>query len=344
MQITGQIHDRSFPIHIDAGSLSQVPQLVPEMTAAKRIVIVTDREVSSLYLNKLQQTLSVVSATCSVVTVDGAETGKNLDTVRIICEELADLAITSSDVLIAFGGGSILDVAGYVSATFLGHPHLVLIPTSLFAMVDSAICPYNLLNIRSSKNRLGLPNQTTAVVIDPTLTGSLSARQIACGYARMVLYGLLAEKILLDRLESGVWDLGEMITLSLQAKQNLLQRDERLLGFGQEIGNAIEGHFRFLKYLHGEAMALGLLASWPDEGLRQLLVNLKLPVELNGVSAEVITQRVLSSQAPGQPLTLVELDAINRPRIMLVGADEAEVTLLAKVRSLFPEREVSAPC
>ncbi len=344
MQIFGQIHDRSFPIHIDTGSLTQIPQLIPEIASAKRIVIVTDREVSSLYLNKLQQALSKTGAAFTVVTVDGAETGKNLDTVRIICEELADLAITASDVLIAFGGGSILDVAGYVTATFLGHPQLVLVPTSLFAMVDSAICPVNLLNIRSSKNSLGLPNQTTAVVIDPTLTDSLSARQIACGYARIVLYGLLENQTLLDRLESGVWDLSEMITLSLQAKQNLLHRDERLLGFGQEIGNAIEGHFRFLKYLHGEAMALGLFASWPDERLRHLLVNLKLPVELNGVSAEVIAQRVLRSQAPGQPLTLVELDAVNHPRIKLVDADVAEATLLAKVRSLFPDFEAAKPC
>jgi len=83
MQIFGQIHDRSFPIHIDTGSLTQIPQLIPEIASAKRIVIVTDREVSSLYLNKLQQALSKTGAAFTVVTVDGAETGKNLDTVRI---------------------------------------------------------------------------------------------------------------------------------------------------------------------------------------------------------------------------------------------------------------------
>ena len=90
-------------------------------------------------------------------------------------------------------------------------------------------------------------------------------------------------------------------------------------------------------------MALGILASWPDERLRRLLVNLKLPVELNGVSAEVITQRVLRSLAPGQPLTLVELDAVNQPRITFVVADVAEATLLGKVRTLFPEHEAATP-
>ncbi len=244
-------------------------------------------------------------------------------------------------MLIAFGGGSLIDVAGYVAATFLSHPQLVLVPTSLFAMVDSTICPSNFLNVRSSKNSLGLKNRTTAVVIDPTLAASLSTRQIACGYAKMILFGLLQDQTLLERLESGSWDLAEMITLSLGAKQNLLQRDERLLGFGQNIGNAIEGHFRFLKYLHGEALALGILASWPHERLRHLLQTLHLPVELAGVSPEAIAQRILRAQAPGQPLTLIELEAECEPRIRLIEGQEAEAALLAKIRNLFPDRVTS---
>ncbi len=339
MQIVGQIHDRSFPIHIGADTLREIPALIPEIGKANRIVIVTDREVGSLYLNKLQQVLQAAGHSYNVVTVDGAETGKNLDTVRFICEELADLAVNSSDILIAFGGGSIIDVAGYVTATFLGHPRLVLIPTSLSAMVDSAICSYNHLNVRSSKNSLGLQNRTTAVVIDPSMTSSLSPRQIACGYARIVLYGLLADVSLLDKLENGKWDLSELITLSLQAKQSLLNQNGRLLSFGQQIGDAIEGHFRFLKYLHGEALALGMLAVWPDERLKRLLINLKLPVELTGVSPEVITQRVLRTIAPGEPLKLVELEAINQPRVTLIPSDQAEATLLSRIRTLSPDRE-----
>lgn len=339
MQIVGQIHDRTFPIHIGVDILRQIPELIPEFRTANRIVIVTDREVGSLYLNKLQQALQSASLTYNVVTVDGAETGKNLDTVRFICEELADLAVTPSDVLIAFGGGSIIDVAGYVTSTFLGQPRLILVPTSLFSMVDSAICPYNHLNVRSSKNSLGLPNRPTAVVIDPSLTASLSPRQIACGYSRIVLYGLLANENLLNLLEQGKWDLSELITLSLQAKQSLLNQDERLLSFGQQIGDAIEGHFRFLKYLHGEALALGMLAVWPEARLKSLLVNLKLPVELTGVSPEVIAQRVLRQVAPGEPLKLVELEMINRPQVVVVPSETAESTLLKKIRVLSPERE-----
>jgi 3-dehydroquinate synthetase len=95
MQITGRIHDRTFPIYIDNDILNQIPRLVPELAAAKRVVIITDREVSSLYLNRLQQTLAAAAITFTVITVDGAETGKNLDTVRIICEELADSAVTT---------------------------------------------------------------------------------------------------------------------------------------------------------------------------------------------------------------------------------------------------------
>jgi 3-dehydroquinate synthase len=341
MQIVGQIHDRSFPIHIGADSLRQIPDLIPEIRTANRIVIVTDREVGSLYLSRLQQALQAAGLSYNVVTVDGAETGKNLDTVRYICEELADLAVNPSDILIAFGGGSIIDVAGYVTATFLGHPRLLLVPTSLFAMVDSAICPYNHLNVRSSKNSLGLANQPTAVVVDPSMTSSLSPRQIACGYARIVLYGLLADESLLNHLENGKWDLAELITLSLQAKQSLLNQDERLLSFGQQIGDSIEGHFRFLKYLHGEALALGMLSVWQDERLKRLLLNLKLPVELTGVSPEVIAQRILRTITPGEPLKLVELDGINQPKVSLFPSDQAESALLARIRTLSPEREAT---
>lgn len=334
MHIIGQIHHRSFPIHIGSDILPELPNLVPFLRSANRIIIVTDREVGSLYLTRLQQILQKAELAATVISVDGAETGKNLDTVRFICEELVDMAATSSDVLIAFGGGSIIDLAGYAATTFLGQPRLVLIPTSLFAMVDSTLCPYNHVNVRSSKNCLGLENMTTAVVIDPKFTATLSPRQLACGYARIVLYGLLENLTLLERLESGSWDLSELITLSIEAKQALLNRDERLLTFGQQIGDAIEGHFRFLKYLHGEALGLGMLAVWPHERLKQLLLGLKLPIELSGVSPEVITLRILRPVAPGDHLTLVDLPELNRPRLVELSAEDAETTLLKMVRSL----------
>lgn len=342
MQITGQILDRPFPIHIEPDSLRTIVDRIPEIRTAGRIVIVTDREIGSLYLSRLQQALVSAGLNFNVLTVDGAETGKNLDTVRFVCEELADLAVNSRDVLLAFGGGSIIDVAGYVQAIFLGRPQLVLVPTSLFAMVDSTLCPTNYLNVRSSKNSLGLLNHTTAVLIDPTLTGSLSPRQLACGYARIVLYGLLADQTLLDQLQSGQWDLSELVSRSIAAKQSLLNRDERLLGLGRQIGDAIEGHFRFLKYLHGEALALGMLAVWPQPQLRELLAKLKLPVELSGVSPEVITQRVLRIVGPGQPLMLVELPELGQPVIRIVAASDAEATVLQMVRELSPEKEPTA--
>ncbi|MDD2534287.1 MAG: iron-containing alcohol dehydrogenase [Eubacteriales bacterium] len=341
MHIIGQIHQRSFPIHIGPDILADLPNLVPFLRSAHRIVIVTDREVGSLYLGRLQQVLQSVGLTANVITVDGAETGKNLDTVRFICEELADMSATTSDVLIAFGGGSIIDVAGYVTATFLGQPRLVIIPTTLFAMVDSTICPFSHLNIRSSKNCLGLKNYPTAVVVDPKLIGTLSARQLASGYARILLYGLLENESLVASLESGTWDLATLITLSIEAKQALLNRDPRLLTFGQQISDAIEGHFRFLKYLHGEALGLGLLAVWPEPRLKSLLQSLKLPTDLTGVSPEVITLRVLRTVAPGESLTLVELPELNRPRLIALSGDAAEAALLKMIRSLTPDKEAT---
>lgn len=339
MHIIGQIHDRSYPIHIGSDILPELPALVPFLKSAHRIVIVTDREVGSLYLPRLQQILQGAGLSANVISVDGAETGKNLDTVRFICEELADMAATSSDVLIAFGGGSIIDLTGYAAATFLGQPRLVIIPTSLFAMVDSTLSTYTHVNVRSTKNCLGLKNYPTAVVIDPKLTATLTPRQMSSGYARIILYGLLENEQLLMDLESGQWSLDELIRLSIEAKQVLLNRDERLLGFGQQIGDAIEGHFRFLKYLHGEALGLGMLAVWPDRRLRNLLQQLKLPTELTGVAPEVITLRILRPVAPGDHMTLVELPEINQPRLAELSADSAEISLLKMIRSLTPDKE-----
>ncbi len=339
MHIIGQIHKRSFPIHIGSDILPELPALVPFLKSAHRIVIVTDREVGSLYLPRLQQILQAAGLAANVISVDGAETGKNLDTVRFICEELADMAATSSDVLIAFGGGSVIDLCGYAAATFLGQPRLVLIPTSLFAMVDSTLSPFTHVNVRSAKNCLRLKNYPTAVLIDPRMTGTLTARQMSSGYARVLLYGLLQNQNLVEQLESGQWNLDELIKLSIEAKQAVLNKDERLLAFGQQVGDAIEGHFRFLKYLHGEALGLGMLAVWPDDRLRKLLKSLKLPTELTGVAPEVITLRILRPVAPGDNMTLVELPEINQPRLAELSAESAEISLLKMIRSLTPDKE-----
>jgi 3-dehydroquinate synthase len=111
---------------------------------------------------------------------------------------------------------------------------------------------------------------------------------MANGYVRMIQYGYLRNPELINMLEASEQDISELITTSINCKLELMTRDPFFLSFGQPFSDAIQGHFRFLKYTHGEAVALGMLASSPSERLTALLKRYKLPVSIEGVTSDTL--------------------------------------------------------
>lgn len=340
MLLTGHSSNRSYPIQVQSGCAGELAQLLPQLAARRRLVVVTDREIAGLHLARFQQQMAALGVKIAAVTTDGSEAGKNLDSVKQVYEQLSDMELTAKDCLIALGGGSVIDVTSFVAATFLCGIDYVQIPTSLLAMVDSSISPYSRLNFRSSKNLIGVPNRPSAILVDPNFLQTLPAKHMANGYAQIIQYGFVQDERLISLLESGTWDLSELIALAVQAKIAMVERDVRLLQFGQPVGDAIEGHFRFLKYLHGEALALGMMAASPNDRLRQLLIRFRLPVTIEGVAPHTLLKQMMRNCVlRGDAIDLVRVTEPGHPVIETLPVSEIEPVLADLIMAIDPAEQ-----
>lgn len=276
--------------------LSQAPETSLDCRApGARVIIVTDREVSALHAPALAGALTAAGMVNHTVVVDGAEASKNLDGLRAIYEQLSDIDCSQGDLILAFGGGSIIDMASYAAATFLGGIPLVIMPTSLAAMVDSSVSHNCCLNFRSTRNVIQTTSSPSRVLIDPDYLNSLSPRQMANGYAHIIRYGMISDPELIRMMMDGRPDMETLIGRAIEARLKTERESPDSLDFGRSVGDAIEGHFRFLKYQHGEALALGMLAACPTPQLRNLLQQYNLPLKLEGVTPDTIIRRVVKS-------------------------------------------------
>jgi 3-dehydroquinate synthase len=289
--INGHVPDIKYPVWVTSGALNNFFDFVPDIVKTGRVAVVTDREVSVLHLPVLRDLFEQRGIAFHSIVVDGTEAGKNLDSVRDVYDHLNDLSFTTEDTLIAFGGGSILDVVAFAAATYLGGIDYWQIPTTLLARIDSSVSVSCRLNFRSSKDLLTIKACPQGVIIDPDILRTLSDKQMANGYVRMIQYGYLQPPELIDLLDADDRDLCALITKAIHSKLALMPRDPFFLSFGQPVSDAIQGHFRFLKYLHGEATALGMLAASPSDRLTSLFRKYNLPVTIEGVTSETLVRR-----------------------------------------------------
>lgn len=314
-----------YSLIIKRGSAMQIPGLFADRIAGKRLMLVYDREVAALYQPALKENFAAAGINAHFLLIDGSEAGKTVDTVRALYEQLADLEMSTEDLLVAFGGGSVIDVTAFAAQTYLGGLDYVQVPTTLLAMADSSTSPVCQLNYRSTKNLIGLPNQPIAVLIDVDLLKTLPPKHIANGFAQIIQFGYAMDPAIIEMLESSAVDLELLLTSALEAKLQLLKKYPIGLTFGQVIGDAIEGHFRFLKYLHGEALALGMLAAAPDDRLRRLLDKYHLPTRLEGVAAETLIRRMQRTAAQkGGKAGLIRICEPGRPVYDELSPEQAE--------------------
>lgn len=189
-----------------------------------------------------------------------------------ILSELARERISRSGIIIALGGGVIGDLAGFVAATYLRGIDFVQVPTSLLAMVDSSVGGKTGVNLPEGKNLVGAFYQPKLVVADLDTLKTLPATEFSAGMAEVIKYGAIKDKVLFDRVTKGVKpddsDLDEIIEKCVAIKARIVENDEfetkgqrALLNFGHTIGHAIEKATKYQTYLHGEAIAVGMVAA-----------------------------------------------------------------------------------
>jgi len=260
---------RSYPIHIGRGLLEQ-PELVGRHVPAGQVMVVTNEVVAPLYLDRVMAVLDVPEKT-RLVLPDG-ETHKTLETVGRIFDALLGHRFSRTATLVALGGGVIGDIVGFAAACYQRGIAFIQVPTTLLAQVDSSVGGKTGVNHPLGKNMIGAFHQPRAVIADTATLDTLPDRELRAGIAEVIKYGLIRDAEFFAWLENHLEDLlardsGALafaIGRSCRNKAEVVAADEReaglraILNFGHTFGHAIESGCGYGRYLHGEAVAIGM--------------------------------------------------------------------------------------
>lgn len=336
------------------------PQALVELTLAlnpSSVFIVTDDNVRSLHVEPILSALRATKHTLGdVIVLTPGEVHKQWPAVQQILEALLAGGADRNSLLVAVGGGVVSDIAGFAAAIFLRGIRWVAMPTTLLSMVDAAVGGKTAVDLGLAKNSVGAFHQPSGVIINPAYTLTETNRAYISGLAEVIKSGAIADPALIDLMTSRPHQvlsrdlevLQEMITRSLYVKTSIVSRDEResgermLLNFGHTIGHALEAIGNFSRLMHGEAIALGMIAilrfgvargvTSPAAAARieGLLHLLGLPTNLDDEPLEqALTLLGHDKKRVGLNLRLVLLEEIGRARIEVVGMED--------VRGFFAE-------
>ena len=277
-------NNRSYPIYIGE-NLLQNPDIFADFVTNKnksknkQIMIVTNTTIEKIYLNTLQNTLAKITPKENIfatILPDG-ENYKNWETLQKIFDNLLANFFDRKSLIIALGGGVIGDMTGFAAACFQRGVDFLQIPTTLLSQVDSSVGGKTAINHPLGKNMIGAFYQPKAVFADIKTLQTLPKREISAGLAEILKYGFINDAPFLEFFTSEnfakIFDnnadvLSEIIYKSCQNKADIVAKDETessdknlraLLNFGHTFGHAIETHFGYGTYLHGEAVAIGAM-------------------------------------------------------------------------------------
>ena len=270
--LTVALAERSYPIHIGAGLLARAGELLTSPRPA-RAIIVTNPVVAAHHLAPLQAALSRSRVRCEAVLVPDGEMHKDWTTLYDVHTRLIELGAERSTLLVALGGGVIGDLAGFAAATYQRGMPLLQVPTTLLAQVDSSVGGKTAVNHPLGKNMIGAFHQPSAVIIDTTTLSTLPEREYVAGLAEVIKYGAACDRPFFEWLEANVDRvlardadaIAQAVLESCRIKAEVVARDEReageraILNFGHTFAHAIEAATGYGTWLHGEAVAAGMV-------------------------------------------------------------------------------------
>ena len=263
---------REYDIVIGPGLLAEAGALIAPMLPRKRVAIVTDENVAAAQLHNLQAGLNAGGITSEVLILPAGEATKSWDQFSRTVEWLIAQKVERGDVVVAFGGGVIGDLAGFAAAVVRRGVRFVQVPSSLLAQVDSSVGGKTGINSPLGKNLIGAFHQPSLVLADTAVLGTLTPRDFLSGYGEVVKYGLLGDAAFFDWLEGhgSALAAGDMaarvqaVKRSCQMKADIVQRDETeqgdraLLNLGHTFCHALEAATGYGdRLLHGEGVAIG---------------------------------------------------------------------------------------
>ena len=265
-----KLGDRSYPIHIGSNILDDTDSLMSHIHGQK-VVIVSNTTVAPLYLHKVRALLQGKQVV-EVILADG-EQHKNMETMQSILTQMLEQQCDRKSTVIALGGGVVGDITGFAAACYQRGINFIQIPTTLLSQVDSSVGGKTGVNHPLGKNMIGAFYQPQVVLIDIETLDTLDDRQFSAGMSEVIKYGLLRDRDFLDWLHNNMSDLMQRdksllmkaIHHSCEIKAEVVAEDEHesgvraLLNLGHTFGHAIETAMGYGNWLHGEAIAAGMV-------------------------------------------------------------------------------------
>ncbi len=314
--------ERSYPIHVGAGLLGRADLFAPFLVQ-KKVAVVTNPTVAPLYLERVAGVLAREGVEVVRIIVPDGEEHKDWRTLNGIFDALLEQRCARDTTLIALGGGVIGDLAGFAAATYQRGVPFVQIPTTLLAQVDSSVGGKTAINHPLGKNMIGAFHQPQLVVADMQTLETLPGRELRSGLAEVIKHGLIRDAAFFGWIEAHLdrllgrdpQALEHAVVRSIAIKAELVGQDERehglraLLNFGHTFGHAIETGLGYGAWLHGEAVAagmvmaadlsrqLGLLSEADSARIRSLFERAGLPTAVKGITPERMQQLMRSRLA-----------------------------------------------
>ncbi|MDO7598273.1 MAG: 3-dehydroquinate synthase [Pseudomonadota bacterium] len=348
--------DRSYPIYIGGDLLSQAT-LLKEHIKGKDVLVVTNTTVAPLYLQSVLDTLS--GYRCESVILPDGEQYKTLEVLNQVFTKLLEAKFSRKVTLIALGGGVVGDMTGFAAACYQRGVPFIQIPTTLLSQVDSSVGGKTAVNHALGKNMIGAFYQPQCVIADTLTLTTLDDRQLSSGLAEVIKYGLINDPEFFDWLEQNMPRLiardqallAEAIERSCQDKADVVASDEleqgvrALLNLGHTFGHAIETGMGYGNWLHGEAIAVGMVMAaelsqrmgWIQDidvaRIRALFVAAGLPILApKGMTSEqFMTLMSVDKKVQDGHIRLVLLRGIGQAII----SDDYSVTKLADTLESF---------
>lgn len=351
-----ELGENSYDITVDYGLRMQLQDLLSAWNQGQQWVVLTQETIYSLYRPVIQQ-LENSGFNIGVITVPGDESAKNIQYAEQVWSQMVKLGCDRSSILLALGGGVVGDLGGFVAATYMRGIPFIQIPTTLLAMIDSAIGGKTAVNLAAGKNLVGAIYQPKAVLVDPGFLETLPTRNVISSLGEAIKYGFIRDRSIYDTIKTRFDDLvglkdkallSEIITKSCQIKSQIVSNDQfengerKLLNFGHTIGHAFETIQDYGGLYHGEAVLYGmkcatfishqkgLLSAEEYLDAKALLDRFPLP-KLGAVSPEKVLEIVSHDKKNvNSKLSFILLDKIGNAVINTdVTADDIVESLTA---------------
>ncbi len=275
-RITVSVQPQPYDALIESGLLQRAGALLRQsFPERKGCFIVTAAPVRRRWCGKLVDSLSQAGFEAKVLEMPDGEQHKRIRTLEHLAEKLVKFRADRSALILALGGGVVGDIAGFLASVYMRGVDVIQVPTTVLAQVDASIGGKTGVNLKSGKNLVGTFHQPRAVLIDPQVLSTLPEREFRSGLYEAIKCGVIGKPELFRRFEAKRDDilrrnpaeLEYLIAESVQLKAEVVSADEResglrrVLNFGHTIGHALEADTNYRRYLHGEAVAWGMVAA-----------------------------------------------------------------------------------